>query len=267
MGIFHPVLIIIFLIRQLPLKWLFSLRLIIDGYERPYYAYGIYQAAILASRLNIKKISVMEFGVAAGTGLVVMEKLSALISEKTGVEIEVYGFDLAVGLPTASDYRDLPYIWQKGFYKMDEDALRKKISSRTKLVLGDVRETVPKFVKKTFPPIGFVAFDLDYYSSTASALNIFSGKQTTLLPRVHCYFDDIVGNENEIMSRHVGELLAIEEFNSKHKSQKLDPIYGLESKRVVRATWNQMMFVLHTFNHPMYNTYIFPEKDRQIPLD
>jgi hypothetical protein len=37
-----------------------------------------------------------------------------------------------------------------------------------------VKETVPSFLQGgDFPPVGFVSFDLDYYSSTADALAIF----------------------------------------------------------------------------------------------
>jgi len=53
-------------------------------------------------------------------------------------------------------------------------------------------------------PVGFVAFDLDYYSSTKSALSIFEGSAATHLPRVHCYFDDVSSNDVACMNPYVG---------------------------------------------------------------
>ena len=42
--------------------------------DRPWYDYNIYQAANLARKLSIPKISVIEFGVSAGNGLLNIEK-------------------------------------------------------------------------------------------------------------------------------------------------------------------------------------------------
>ena len=39
--------------------------------ERPHYLYCIYNAAILAQRLGLGKISIIEFGVAGGNGILV----------------------------------------------------------------------------------------------------------------------------------------------------------------------------------------------------
>jgi hypothetical protein len=77
---------------------------------------------------------------------------------------------------------------------MDEPALRRRLSTAT-LVIGDVCETVPEFVKSLSTPIGFIAFDLDYYSSAAHAFQIFSAAASRRLPRVHCYFGDILRPE------------------------------------------------------------------------
>ena len=82
------------------------------------------------------------------------------------------------------------------------------------LCLGDIRYTVPTFVEKFVPaPIGFVAVDLDYYSSTVDALKVFDLPESYMLPRVLCYFDDIVGEDHVLQNEFVGELLAIREFN------------------------------------------------------
>lgn len=240
--------------------------MLIDGIDRPYYAYGLYRAAMDAKAIGVQKISAYEFGVAAGTGLIILENLSEQITKLTGVEIEVYGFDLAYGLPQASDYRDVPYIWQKGFFKMDVSALRAKIKKTTSLVIGDVNKTIPKFVKSRFAPVGFIAFDLDYYSSTRDALKLFDLAKNNMLPRVYCYFDDIVGTDEEVLSEYVGELLAISEFNGKHTKMKLAKIPGLYHKRVIKSTWSDMIYVLHRFTDKHYNTYIYPIKNRQTVL-
>lgn len=265
-GLLNPFLVLLFLIRKLPLNWLFELRMHIDGVERPYYAYGLYQAALEAKGLGLSKISAYEFGVAGGHGLIQLEKLSKEIEKLTGVQIETYGFDLEIGLPEPSDYRDAPYMWQKGFYKMNSEELKRKLST-TKLVLGNVGKTVPEFMIKDFAPIGFIAFDLDFYTSTMDAFKLFDSPDNKLLPRVFCYFDDIVGTDEEIICEYMGELLAMSEFNNTHENKKIAKINGMYHKRAVKSTWSDMIYVLHSFSHKLYNTYIYPKGDRQNVLE
>src|SRR5580698_8172310 len=76
-------------------------------WPRPHYAYGVYQAADLAKRLKLPAVSVVEFGVAGGRGLLELERLAEVIGPHFGVRISVIGFDNATGLPTPTDYRDL----------------------------------------------------------------------------------------------------------------------------------------------------------------
>ena len=97
----------------------FEFRYSINALERMHYAYILYNAAKLAKRLDIKQISVIEFGVASGRGLLLLEKYSQEIEKILGVEVEVYGFDMGSGLPNPTGYKDLPYHWKKGFFKMD----------------------------------------------------------------------------------------------------------------------------------------------------
>lgn len=262
-GLFNPILVLIFLIRKLPLSWFFRLRMYIDGIDRPYYAYGVYQAALEAKALGIKRISVCEFGVAGGHGLIILEKLSEAISKLTGIGIDVYGFDLKTGLPAPADYRDNPYIWQKGFFTMDVQALKSKIKSSTELVIGDVKKTVPTFAHSSIAPVGFIAFDLDFYTSTTDAFTIFDAPTKNILPRVFCYFDDIVGTDEELQHEYVGELLAIKEYNEKNKYKKIAKINGMYHKRVIKSTWSDMMYIMINVKHPFYNTYIYPTDDRQ----
>ena len=241
----------------------FSKKVFWDAVDRPHYAYGMYQAAYLAQHLGIGEISAIEFGVAGGNGLIAMEHLAAEIIEETGVEVRVFGFDTGTGMPAPVDHRDLPYLWRAGDFAMDVEGLRSRLGQAT-LVLGDVAQTVGGFVDAHDPPpIGFVAFDLDYWSSTVSALRLFDAPTDALLPRVPCYFDDVIGSDVEMHCEFVGELLAISDFNETHDDRKLAPIHGLSHKRPVPAIWNDQIWVLHAFAHPAYGTYI-PQPNAEV---
>ena len=234
----------------------------------PQYGYGVTHAAKVAKALGMPAISVLELGVAGGRGLLHLEQVAAEVSTQVGIEIRVVGFDLGSGMPMAADYRDLPYIWQSGFYKMDVEALQSQLTS-AELVLGDVAETGPAWIATEPPPIGFVSFDLDYYSSTKTAFKgLFDASPDRLLPRVICYFDDIIGYDEELLCEWVGELLAIREFNDEHDERKIAKINGFRYKiPQTHRRWPDQMFAMHTFNHPLYNTYIFPDESRQLALE
>ena len=242
----------------------FEFRLALDALPRPAYGYGVYQAAQLAERLNVPQIAVLEFGVAAGAGLVEMERLAAEVERVSRTRIKVFGFDTGVGLPEHADYRDLPYIWRKGHYQMDVDGLKRRLR-RAELVLGDVAVTVPQFLSRLDVPIGFISFDLDYYSSTVAAFGIFDGPDRCYLPRVLCYFDDIVGNDSQLHCEDVGELRAIADFNRSSQGHRLRPIHGLASKRLLGSAWAPQMFVYHRFDHPRYGDYIGRRKPTDLP--
>jgi hypothetical protein len=49
--------------------------------------------AALGKVLGVERISMIEFGVAGGRGLLAMEKTAELIEEMVGNGIDVYGFD------------------------------------------------------------------------------------------------------------------------------------------------------------------------------
>jgi hypothetical protein len=112
-----------------------------------------------------------------------------------------------------------------------------------------VKETVERFFSAySPPPIGFIAFDMDYYSSTATALEILRTTQAErFLPRTLCYFDDIVGPDEACHSEFSGELLAITEFNSAAKDKKIAKIHGLVHKRIAQCYWADQMYPLHLF--------------------
>ena len=226
-------------------------------WDRPDYAYGIYQAADQAHRLGLKKITAIEFGVAGGRGLMVIERLAARFGAELGVEIQVAGFDMGIGLPKPRDYRDLPHIWDTGFFEMDIGGLKKKLQRSTKLVLGNVDETAAAFVQSGLDaPVGFISFDLDYYSSTVEALHIFDGGPDSRLPRVYCYFDDLVWPELACHNEYTGEYLAIREFNEARAKQKICQLANLRWMRDYHDRWNDQMFIMHDFEHPLYTRNI-----------
>ncbi|ORE89143.1 hypothetical protein ATO7_04670 [Oceanococcus atlanticus] len=215
---------------------------------RPNYRWGILAAARMAQSLGLPAISVVEFGVAGGNGLVEMESLAREAAQRSGVRIDVYGFDTGTGLPKPVDYRDLPQMWREGFYGMDVDALKARLSS-AQLLLGEVSDTVPEFIKSAPAPIGFIAFDMDLYSSTVAAFQLFEDALELVLPRVVCYFDDIIGFSH---SDFTGERLAISEFNQRHAKRKLSKMYGLQKFLKRTDPWLDMMYLFHAFEHPLY---------------
>src|SRR5262245_30259471 len=204
-----------------------------DIWDRPHYAYGVYNAADLALRLGLPWITVIEFGVAGGNGLIALEKISTSIARHLGIRISVFGFDTGQGMPEPTDYRDLPYVWSPGFYRMDRLALERQLTD-AKLLIGNVNETLGSFVAPH--PVGFIAFDLDYYSSTKSAFRVFD---TAHLPRVYCYFDDTIWPETACHNEYTGELCAIREFNMENVDRKLCRIHGLGYTQPRRAAWTE----------------------------
>ena len=104
-----------------------------------------------------------------------LEFIAAEVERLSGVMIDVYGFDTGHGLPRPKDDRDLPQLWREGQFGMDVGALQKRLT-RAKLILGPVSETVPTFIDAGPAPVGFVVFDLDYYSSTIDAFRLFDAE-------------------------------------------------------------------------------------------
>jgi hypothetical protein len=82
-------------------------RVKLGAVDRPHYGYCVYHGALLAKRLKYDTISVIEFGVAGGNGLLNLEHHAEQVSSQLGIAIQVYGFDSGAGLPAPADYRDL----------------------------------------------------------------------------------------------------------------------------------------------------------------
>jgi hypothetical protein len=233
--------------------------------DRAHYGHCLLQAAILARRLGHDSVSAIEFGVAGGNGLMALEDHAERVEKETGVRVAIYGFDTGTGMPKPVDHRDMPYLWQAGYFAMDVERLRARLR-RSKLILGPVEETAERFCRaENPPPIGFISFDLDYYSSTVAAFRVFAAELRHFLPRVACYFDDTVGDIDWAYNEFTGELLAIREFNDTHDDMKIAPVRGLRhfAHRIPRL-WHEQIFVAHLFRHLEYGTPI--SEITQLPL-
>jgi hypothetical protein len=239
----------------------YRFRLKIGAVERPHYGYIVYNAARLAKKLNHPRISVLEFGVAGGRGLLNLEYHAREVEAIVAIKIDLYGFDTGEGLPRPVDYRDLPYHWKQGFFKMDVRSLQAQLTT-AKLVLGDIADTAQSFFHDHEPaPIGAVIHDFDFYSSTAAALKMFDANEKYFLPRIYCYFDDTVGNETTLYNDYTGERLAINEFNQAHEHKKLALPYHLLARRAVES-WYHQIFIYHDFKHSQYNSFISEENQQ-----
>src|SRR5438874_9998361 len=135
---------------------------------RPQYLWPLLHGAHAAKALGIPKIAALEFGVAGGNGLIALERAAETARNLSGTEVEIFGFDTGTGMPPTADPRDAPWLIEPSYSAMDEGALRKRLTS-AELVLGPVAETIPEWSNSEHPPVGFIAFDLDYYSSTVEA--------------------------------------------------------------------------------------------------
>ena len=247
------------LMREIPIAP-YSYRASIDAVVRPQYAYCIIEAARLAKNLGLGKFSIIEFGVAGGNGLVNIEGHVEEVRKEFGIDCEVYGFDGGEGMPPSNDYRDVLYFWDQGYYRMDREKLERRLEF-AKLVIGDVKETCAEFYEKYDPaPLGCVFFDLDYYTSTLPAFEIFNTKPENRLPRIPCHFDDI-----SCTNEFIGELCAIKEFNETHAMTKIAPEHLMSETRKIPMPWNHEIFVFHDFGHPHYNTCF--RGDRQLPIE
>jgi len=224
----------------------------LDLVIRQQYAFPILYAADAAKRYGYKEVTLVELGVASGAGLMNMCRIAERTTAATGIDFHIVGFDGGVGMPPAIDYRDLPEIFQEGDYPMiSPERLKEALPSNAHIIIGDVAETALSFVETLTEqaPLGFVAVDVDYYSSTKSALPILLGPDPkAYLPIVPVYLDDIgIDGSNP----WTGELLAVREFNDENELRKIAPFTMLRSQRVFKNTqWIDRMFAAHIHDHP-----------------
>lgn len=261
----RPVPYRVILLRKFLRKWpigCYRARLNAGAIHRPDYGWCVYHAATEAKALGHRAITVIEFGVAGGNGLLYLCENSRQIAKEVGIEIRVVGFDSGAGLPPSTDPRDVLYAWPAGSFQMDRAALERRIGNQARLVLGNVSETVAAWEPDPDAPLGAVLFDLDYFTSTVSALRILT--KTNTLPRVWCYFDDICAGPEEAASEGLGEREAIRLFN-------LAPARSVMNDRVTQAfcfkgkmpePWHQQIFLYHRVNHPDYCRCLTADRDQ-----
>jgi hypothetical protein len=214
---------------------------------------GVLQGVALGKVLGMDRVSVLEFGVAGGGGLLALEHIAGNVEKMLKIGVDVYGFDTGTGLPKPQDYRDCPNIWLgEGQFPMDQKELQKRLQ-KASLKLGAIAETVPEFINSSAAPVAFVSVDVDLYSSTRDALKLFEAEHSRLLSRVLCYFDDIFGLTYSDLN---GERLANSEFNSSHAMRKLSPLYGLKHfvpSKYFTSAWPELFYFLHIHDHPLYS--------------
>jgi hypothetical protein len=241
----------------------FRLKVAFDLVLRRHIAYSLLKCADQARALGLGRVSVVEFGVAAGTGLLNMCALARRVTAATGVAFDIYGFDTGEGMPPPRSYKDHPELYQAGDYPMDVARLRAVLPPNAKLVIGPIGDTIGEFVGALdfTRPIGFVAIDVDYYHSAKDALQIFCSRPEMYLPRTLIYLDDV---EDESHNRFAGELAAIDEFNEENQIRKIDRNTFLRGYRILKnAWWIDHMFTLHVFDHPTRSVLV-RERDRAV---
>src|SRR5262249_45227850 len=155
--------------------------------QRPQYAYGVLRAADVARYFGLDAVTVCEFGVASGDGLVNLVDVAELVASETGITFRVLGFDTGAGLPPLQGFKEHPEIWSGGDFAMvDRDGLIQRTGGRAEVVFGDIAETVDAFVDSLTPtsPLGFASIDVDIYSGARSSLRSLLGPSEKLLPAV-----------------------------------------------------------------------------------
>jgi hypothetical protein len=235
---------------------------------RTHYALGLLMAAHQAKELGYKKISVIEFGCWNCEGLIDLENYIFDIQNFFNIEFKVYGFDLGDGHPSYnSDTRDRSYEMPKGLYPFEikENLKSLKIS---KLILGDVKETIKDFLQNeniNEAPIGFVSFDLGLYNSTKNALKLMNSSSNFFIPRTILYFDN-----NYFVLENEGDLLAKNEFNP--QSQKKICDIG-ELSEQLSLFWRKWLFlgkrikILSDHNHKKFNNFYEPKIMKMLNKD
>jgi hypothetical protein len=218
--------------------------------HREHFAYGLLKAADVARYFGHERVTVCEFGVAHGAGLLNMCHLAERIGPEVGIHFDVFGFDTGSGIPSVSGYKDHAELWMPGDYPMaDPDDLRRKLEGRAELLLGDVAQTVPAWLaaRRAESPVGFIAVDVDVYSSSVHVLESLLGPASLYLPAVSIYLDD---TEHFFANDWCGELAAVHEFNAAHELRKIGPD---RTPRHATRAWFRKMHAAHVLDHPARN--------------
>jgi hypothetical protein len=219
---------------------------------RPHYETILLESCIEGKKLGYDEISILELGVAGGNGIIALEKYKNKIQKLINIQINIYGFDSGEGMPITNDKRDVIFLTKPGTYKINKDELEK--NNNSKIIYGDIKNTIDLFIKKNPKNIIAIFFDLDFYTSTRDFLKQIVKLENYLCPRVYCYFDDVF-NTTHWINEFNGENLAINEFNRTSQNIKIGKSHdNIMDFKFPLAKNN--LFMIHNFNHLDYNKYI-----------
>jgi hypothetical protein len=217
---------------------------------KPTYALPLLHGVLQAILSEYSRMSAIEFGVAEGSGLLDLCKAADYLSDISGVEIAVFGLDSFSGLPKPTGQEDHPELWHQGQFKVSNiDLLETKLPRFARLVKGEVENTTTKLRSLCFGyPIGFVSIDLDYYSSTRHALNVFTFDENYYIPAVPTYLDDVYNVLT--YNPYSGEEKAVIEFNENQNFRKIvnKPNFAIPN-----------FHVCHVLDHPIRTGQIRPK--------
>jgi len=245
------------LLKRFPLGS-FDTRLEVGAFERPWYAWCLYHAALEAKALGHAAITAIELGVAGGNGLVQLCEIQDQVQAETGIRIFTQGLDGGTGLPETSDARDLLYCWPAGSFPMDYVKLTQRLRGRADIVIGDVAQTAKQLSIRADAPLGAVLFDLDFFTSTRDAFALL--EHPNVLPRVWCYFDDIVGTPDGVFSDYTGVRAAIRQFNANKSEREAHLSQAYVFRNHYPEEWHQLIYVYHRMTHPDYNRRLSHQK-------
>ncbi len=242
---------------------------------RMHYSVCMWAAAEEAKRMGYDAISVIEFGVASGNGLLAAQAHAKEISRLFGIRIELYGFDTGTGLPESSNLvNDMGNIFAPGCFTMNQKTLSMQLEEHTHLILGNIEDTIGDFAEKyNAPPVGAMFVDVDYYSSTKPILNWLGQNDKYFMPRIFMYFDDI-----SALQEGLGEEKAIIEFNAENEGNiKISPEkvsgnidwiaagYYANSSWIYNCTYDYArprLKICHRYNHKDYTKYRFSDDEK-----
>ncbi len=227
----------------------FRAKVAFDLVDRRRYAFCVLKAADYAKAMGVPKIYAVEFGIAAGAGLVNLAQIGQQVTKATGVEIGLVGLDSGTGMPRPADYRDYPEEFVEGDFPLPDRALvQRNVPPGTRLVYGPIAETAGSFLDELDAPIGFVSLDLAFYSSTVDAMRALLGPADRYLPMTLVYLGAVLMDS---ANPAVGELLAVAEFNRDHPLRQVHPFTALREKRIFKnGAWLNQIHTLHVLDHP-----------------
>jgi hypothetical protein len=232
---------------------------------RANYLYGMLRAADVARYFGKKRVTVIEFGVASGSGLLNMISLASKVEKETGIEFRIVGFDTGHGLPPVQGYKDHPELWNSGDFAMeDRETLVRKLGGRAEIIWGDIIDTIGPFTDAidSSAPLGFISVDVDIYSASKAALRCLTSRPEKYNPGVSMYFDDV---SFFFANEWAGELAAISEFNEEHELRKIGRDRSLPGDRPAKAeSWYSAMYVCHVLDHEARQT---SRKRQQLTID